>query len=88
MSAEAQPNLAPSQVVQKTSGGNNAYHNFHNDFLHVQDPNERRRLALASSYSREQDNEIEELTKFTIAPVSSPASDFSRTRTTSSPSAC
>ena len=54
MSAEVQPNLAPkpnltpSQVhVQKTSGGNNAYHNFHNDFLHVQDPNERRRLALA-----------------------------------------
>jgi PHS family inorganic phosphate transporter-like MFS transporter len=31
----------------KTSGGNNAYHNFHNDFLHIQDPNERRRLALA-----------------------------------------
>ncbi|KAJ8128602.1 hypothetical protein O1611_g5030 [Lasiodiplodia mahajangana] len=24
-----------------------AYHNFHNDFLHIQDPNERRRLALA-----------------------------------------
>ncbi|XXG94415.1 acid phosphatase pho5 [Hypoxylon texense] len=34
-------------VAQKTSGGNNAYHNFHNDFLHIQDPNERRRLALA-----------------------------------------
>ncbi|KAK3936388.1 major facilitator superfamily domain-containing protein [Diplogelasinospora grovesii] len=34
-------------TVQKTSGGNNAYHNFHNDFAHVQDPNERRRLALA-----------------------------------------
>ncbi|KAI1074962.1 phosphate permease [Whalleya microplaca] len=34
-------------AVQKTSGGNNAYHNFHNDFLHIQDPNERRRLALA-----------------------------------------
>jgi hypothetical protein len=33
--------------VHKTSGGNNAYHNFHNDFLHIQDPNERRRLALA-----------------------------------------
>jgi len=32
---------------QKTAGGNNAYHNFHNDFLHVKDPNERRRLALA-----------------------------------------
>ncbi|EFY99095.1 hypothetical protein MHUMG1_04972 [Metarhizium humberi] len=34
-------------VVAKTSGGNSAYHNFHNDFLHVSDLNERRRLALA-----------------------------------------
>ena len=33
--------------VHLTSGGNNAYHNFHNDFAHIQDPNERRRLALA-----------------------------------------
>ncbi|KAI1445374.1 phosphate permease [Annulohypoxylon stygium] len=39
---------APSAAfAQKTSGGNNAYHNFHNDFVHIQDPNERRRLALA-----------------------------------------
>ncbi|KAI9933519.1 acid phosphatase pho5 [Aspergillus wentii] len=30
-----------------TSGGNSAFHNFHNDFSHVVDPNERRRLALA-----------------------------------------
>lgn len=37
----------PKAVVAKTSGGNNAFHNYHNDFLHVQDPNERRRLALA-----------------------------------------
>ncbi|KAK3688485.1 major facilitator superfamily domain-containing protein [Podospora appendiculata] len=34
-------------AAMKTSGGNNAYHNFHNDFIHIQDPNERRRLALA-----------------------------------------
>ncbi|KAK3307032.1 major facilitator superfamily domain-containing protein [Chaetomium strumarium] len=34
-------------ATTKTSGGNNAYHNFHNDFAHVQDVNERRRLALA-----------------------------------------
>lgn len=34
-------------AVTKTSGGNAAYHNYHNDFLHIQDPNERRRLALA-----------------------------------------
>ncbi|KAI0154935.1 phosphate permease [Xylariaceae sp. FL1272] len=40
----AQESSAP---VHATSGGNAAYHNFHNDFLHIQDPNERRRLALA-----------------------------------------
>lgn len=34
-------------AVQKTAGGNAAFHNFHNDFAHIQDPNERRRLALA-----------------------------------------
>ncbi|KAI1845757.1 hypothetical protein JX265_000064 [Neoarthrinium moseri] len=39
---------APKQAtVAKTSGGNAAYHNFHNDFVHIADPNERRRLALA-----------------------------------------
>ncbi|KAJ8121361.1 hypothetical protein ONZ43_g2166 [Nemania bipapillata] len=37
----------PVALAKKTAGGNNAYHNFHNDFLHIQDPNERRRLALA-----------------------------------------
>ena len=34
-------------MATKTSGGNIAFHNYHNDFAHVQDPNERRRLALA-----------------------------------------
>ncbi|KAG8629793.1 hypothetical protein KVT40_001412 [Elsinoe batatas] len=34
-------------MVQKTSGGNAAFHNFHNDYAHIEDPNERRRLALA-----------------------------------------
>jgi MFS transporter, PHS family, inorganic phosphate transporter len=33
--------------VHTTAGGNNAFHNFHNDFADVHDPNERRRLALA-----------------------------------------
>ncbi|KAG6009141.1 acid phosphatase pho5 [Claviceps maximensis] len=37
----------PAGAVPHTSGGNSAYHNFHNDFLHVSDLNERRRLALA-----------------------------------------
>lgn len=37
----------PRAVVAKTAGGNSAYHNFHNDFVHVADLNERRRLALA-----------------------------------------
>lgn len=30
-----------------TSGGNAAFHNFNNDFAHISDPNERRRMALA-----------------------------------------
>jgi MFS transporter, PHS family, inorganic phosphate transporter len=34
-------------MAAKTAGGNAAFHNFHNDFAHIQDPNERRRLALA-----------------------------------------
>ena len=34
-------------MAMKTTGGNSAFHNFHNDFAHIQDPNERRRLALA-----------------------------------------
>ena len=34
-------------MASKTDGGNAAFHNFHNDFAHIQDPNERRRLALA-----------------------------------------
>ncbi|GAO13775.1 uncharacterized protein UV8b_01578 [Ustilaginoidea virens] len=37
----------PAVAVAKSPGGNSAYHNFHNDFLHVADLNERRRLALA-----------------------------------------
>jgi PHS family inorganic phosphate transporter-like MFS transporter len=34
-------------MAQKTAGGNAAFHNFHNDYAHIVDPNERRRLALA-----------------------------------------
>ena len=34
-------------MATKTSGGNAAFHNFHNDYAHITDPNERRRLALA-----------------------------------------
>lgn len=34
-------------AVHKTAGGNAAFHNFHNDYAHITDPNERRRLALA-----------------------------------------
>lgn len=41
--------IAPAggNPAHKTAGGNAAYHNFHNDFVHIADPNERRRLALA-----------------------------------------
>lgn len=34
-------------MAPHTSGGNAAFHNFHNDYAHIEDPNERRRLALA-----------------------------------------
>lgn len=44
-STTAQP--AAPIILHKTAGGNAAYHNFNNDFAHIQDPNERRRLALA-----------------------------------------
>jgi MFS transporter, PHS family, inorganic phosphate transporter len=33
--------------LHRTAGGNAAFHNFNNDFAHIEDPNERRRLALA-----------------------------------------
>jgi PHS family inorganic phosphate transporter-like MFS transporter len=36
----------PAQVGVKTKGGNAAFHNFLNDFSHIEDPLERRRLAL------------------------------------------
>jgi len=39
--------MAATTEANKTAGGNNAFHNFNNDFAHIQDPNERRRLALA-----------------------------------------
>ena len=34
-------------MASRTAGGNAAFHNFHNDYAHIADPNERRRLALA-----------------------------------------
>ncbi|KAF1960438.1 MFS general substrate transporter [Byssothecium circinans] len=34
-------------MAHQTAGGNNAVHNFNNDFAHIEDPNERRRIALA-----------------------------------------
>jgi len=34
-------------MATHTAGGNAAFHNFHNDYAHIADPNERRRLALA-----------------------------------------
>jgi hypothetical protein len=33
--------------VTASKGGNSAFHNAYTDFAHIQDPNERRRLALA-----------------------------------------
>ncbi|KAF1988326.1 phosphate permease [Aulographum hederae CBS 113979] len=34
-------------AMNRTEGGNAAFHNFNNDYAHIADPNERRRLALA-----------------------------------------
>ncbi|KAL1587214.1 hypothetical protein WHR41_04274 [Cladosporium halotolerans] len=34
-------------MAARTAGGNAAFHNFNNDYAHIADPNERRRLALA-----------------------------------------
>jgi MFS transporter, PHS family, inorganic phosphate transporter len=36
-----------ARIIHRTIGGNAAFHNFHNDYGHIQDPNQRRRLALA-----------------------------------------
>lgn len=36
-----------ARIIHRTLGGNAAFHNFHNDYGHIQDPNKRRRLALA-----------------------------------------
>ncbi|EMC99269.1 hypothetical protein BAUCODRAFT_396872 [Baudoinia panamericana UAMH 10762] len=33
-------------MASRTAGGNAAFRNFHNDYLYIADPNERRRLAL------------------------------------------
>jgi len=39
--------MADVAPLAKTARGNAAFHNFNNDFAHIRDPNERRRLALA-----------------------------------------
>ncbi|KAI5868543.1 phosphate permease [Durotheca rogersii] len=43
--ATAEP-MTPA-AYDRTYGGNGAFHNFFNDFSHIQDPNLRRRLALS-----------------------------------------
>lgn len=41
------PEPAAPAIHGRTFGGNRAFHNFFNDFSHIQDPNLRRRLALS-----------------------------------------
>ena len=41
------PEPAISEAYPRTYGGNAAFHNFHNDYSHITDPNLRRRLALS-----------------------------------------
>jgi MFS transporter, PHS family, inorganic phosphate transporter len=42
-----EPNPEQERRIALTLGGNAAFHNWHNDFTHIIDPNERRRLALS-----------------------------------------
>ena len=42
-----EPDVEQEAPTFRTRGGNAAFHNFHNDYGHIQDPNQRRRLALA-----------------------------------------
>lgn len=42
-----EPNEEQVQQIIRTSGGNSAFHNFHNDYGHIEDANVRRRLVLA-----------------------------------------
>ncbi|KAK9774757.1 putative Major facilitator superfamily domain-containing protein [Seiridium cardinale] len=44
---EMLPEPAVPTAHVRTYGGNRAFHNFFNDFSHIQDPNLRRRLALS-----------------------------------------
>jgi MFS transporter, PHS family, inorganic phosphate transporter len=41
------PESALPLTQTRTYGGNAAFHNFNNDYSHINDPNLRRRLALA-----------------------------------------
>ena len=36
-------------MVGKTAGGNAAFHNFHNDYVHIEDPNERKSLQRSDT---------------------------------------
>jgi MFS transporter, PHS family, inorganic phosphate transporter len=44
---EILPPATPQLGRSRTEGGNNAFHNFYNDYSHIPDPNLRRRLALS-----------------------------------------
>ena len=37
-------------MVGKTAGGNAAFHNFHNDYVHIEDPNERKFLPRSDTF--------------------------------------
>ncbi|KAI1775167.1 phosphate permease [Hypoxylon cercidicola] len=47
LSMMATPEPMTPATYERTYGGNRAFHNFFNDFSHIQDPNLRRRLALS-----------------------------------------
>ncbi|KAM3068484.1 hypothetical protein ACMFMF_009301 [Clarireedia jacksonii] len=47
MESLPEPALPLPTIIGRTAGGNAAFHNFNNDYSHIQDPNLRRRLALS-----------------------------------------
>jgi len=47
MDSLPEPAIPVGKGAKKTYGGNAAFHNFYNDYSHIEDPNLRRRLALS-----------------------------------------
>ncbi len=62
---ESLPEPAIPASYTRTTGGNAAFHNFNNDYMHIQDPNLRRRLALSEVSGRVGVGEVRSLRNLT-----------------------